>query len=71
MGTSKVTMPMAWTTGMVAWGMLDFEEGYKQVAPPLLRPHFCACLFSDTSRSVHCGWASIEGPNFQEEGNDD
>jgi hypothetical protein len=23
-------MPIAWTTGMVAWGMLDFKEGYQK-----------------------------------------
>ena len=26
------------TTGMVAWGMLDFEEGYKKVPPLPLKP---------------------------------
>lgn len=30
-GTVKMTMPIAWTTAMVAWGMLDFKEGYTQV----------------------------------------
>jgi cellulose synthase/poly-beta-1,6-N-acetylglucosamine synthase-like glycosyltransferase len=29
-GTVKMTMPIAWTTAMVAWGMLDFKEGYTQ-----------------------------------------
>lgn len=23
-------MPIAWSTGMVAWGMLDFKEGYTK-----------------------------------------
>lgn len=23
-------MPIAWTTGMVAWGILDFKEGYSK-----------------------------------------
>ena len=25
-----MTMPIAWSTGMVAWGMLDFKEGYTK-----------------------------------------
>ena len=29
-GTVKMTMPIAWSTGMVAWGMLDFKEGYTK-----------------------------------------
>ena len=29
-GTVKVTMPIAWTTAMLAWGVQDFTKGYKK-----------------------------------------
>ena len=28
-GTVKVTMPMAWSTAMLAWGLQDFQPGYN------------------------------------------
>ena len=30
MGTVKVTMPIAWSTAMLAWGVQDFLPGYKK-----------------------------------------
>lgn len=29
-GTVKVTMPIAWSTAMLAWGVQDFTAGYKK-----------------------------------------
>lgn len=56
-GTTKLTMPIAWTTGMVAWGMLDFEEGYKKVrAPPPAPPATCSPA---PARHVRSAWTKV------------
>lgn len=51
-GTVKMTMPIAWTTGMVAWGMLDFKEGYTKAGEMQAG---CALSSFHQSHGMHVG----------------
>lgn len=53
-GTVKMTMPIAWTTAMVAWGMLDFKEGYAQVR--------CAAVHSRCMKHMRQPWCILSLP---------